>query len=490
MKASELFENVQGFENLQISGIFCDSRKIIPNGIFVCLEGANDDGHLYAGEAEKRGAAIIVAMKKISVNIPVVYVSDTAEALAGLAEKFYNEPAKKLKIIGVTGTNGKTTVTFLIKAILEAEGKKTGLIGTNKCFIGNREMDFTSSMPTTPNALELAQIFDEMVKENVEYAVMEVSSHALSLKRVFGLRFTVGVFTNLTRDHLDFHKTMEEYRKAKAKLFLYSDTGVINTDTAAGLKILSECSCPVISVGLHDAVIMASAVRLGEDFVEFTADEGEGQHKLRLGIPGKFSVYNALCAIGAARALNISYESIAAGLAAVGNVKGRVELVPTETLYRVFIDYAHSPDGLSNILHTAKGFTKGRVIAVFGCGGDRDRTKRAVMGEIAGSLADFSVITSDNPRTENPVAIIEEIKSGIDRTNGEYIIIVNRREAIEYALKNAKEKDTVLLCGKGQETYQIVGTKKYHFDEREIIREILENSTEELSAHKEKTKGD
>ena len=474
MKASELFEDSRGLENVQISGIFSDSRKIIPGGVFVCLKGEKSDGHNYAKEAEKKGASVIVASKKISAGVPVVYVDDTDETLAKLSEKFFGFPSKRLKLVGVTGTNGKTTVTYLVKSILEAAGKKVGIIGTNKCFIGERELDFSSGMPTTPSALELAQIFKEMADSGCEYVVMEVSSHALALKRVFGLRFEVGVFTNLTRDHLDFHKTMEEYLAAKAKLFDISKKGVVNSDSAAGLKIISMCRCPVISVGIHDADILASAISLGEDFVEFTVSESGEKHNLHLNIPGKFSVYNALCAAGAARALGISYESITAGLASAGNVKGRVELVPTDTPYRVFIDYAHSPDGLSNILHTARGFTRGRVIVLFGCGGDRDRTKRAVMGEIAGKLADFSIITSDNPRTENPIDIIEEIKCGIDRTNGEYIIIVNRREAIEYALKTAGERDTVLLCGKGQETYQIIGDKKLHFDEREVIREILD----------------
>ncbi len=474
MKASELFEDSCGLENVQISGIFSDSRKIIPGGVFVCLKGEKSDGHNYAKEAEKKGASVIVASEKISAGVPVVYVDDTDETLAKLSEKFFGFPSKRLRLVGVTGTNGKTTVTYLVKSILEAAGKKVGIIGTNKCFVGERELDFSSCMPTTPSALELAQIFKEMADSDCEYVVMEVSSHALALKRVFGLRFEVGVFTNLTRDHLDFHKTMEEYLAAKAKLFDISKKGVVNSDSAAGLKIISMCRCPVISVGIHDADILASAISLGEDFVEFTVSESGEKHNLHLNIPGKFSVYNALCAAGAARALGISYESITAGLASAGNVKGRVELVPTDTPYRVFIDYAHSPDGLSNILHTARGFTRGRVIVLFGCGGDRDRTKRAVMGEIAGNLADFSIITSDNPRTENPIDIIEEIKCGIDRTNGEYIIIVNRREAIEYALKTAGERDTVLLCGKGQETYQIIGDKKLHFDEREVIREILD----------------
>lgn len=474
MLFSELFENLTNFDEVEISGIFTNSQKIIKNGIFVCLEGCETDGHKYAKEAEKNGAAVIVAEKPISVSIPVIYVDDTKKELARLSQRFYNEPAKKLKLIGVTGTNGKTTVTYMIKSILEADGKRVGIIGTNKCYIGSEELKFETDTPTTPDALQLAQIFDIMVKNRVEYVVMEVSSHALDRERVAGLSYDVGVFTNLTRDHLDYHKTMKEYEKAKEKLFHISKVSVINTDTAAGLRIYSKINTPKISVGINEAEIMASRICLSNDNISFFVHENDEEHIIKLGIPGKFSVYNALCAIGAARAASIGYDSISAGLNSMGNVKGRVEIVPTNTPYRVIIDYAHSPDGLFNILNTAKGFTRGRVIALFGCGGDRDNEKRSQMGEVAGKIADFSIITSDNPRTENPVSIIEEIKLGIDRTNGEYIIIVNRREAIEYALKIAKEADTVLLCGKGQETYQIIGKKKYHFDEREVVKEILE----------------
>lgn len=474
MRACELFEGTLISEDFEVGGIFTDSRKIIPNSVFVCLKGTEENGHQYANEAAERGARLIVAEEEISAPVQVIYKESTVEALSELAERFYGYPADKLKLIGVTGTNGKTTVTFLIKSILEAAGQKTGVIGTNKCFVGDEELDFESNMPTTPNSLELAYIFSEMQKRGAKYVAMEVSSHALALKRVNGLKFDVGVFTNLSRDHLDFHKTMQDYAKTKAKLFDMTAAAVINTDSGTGLKIAAACKCPVVTVGLNeDADISASQICLGGDYVSFVCTENETPRNLRLGIPGKFSVYNALCAVGTAHALGIDYDDIKAGLAAVSNVKGRVELVPTDTDYKVFIDYAHSPDGLLNILNTAKGFTKGRVIAVFGCGGDRDITKRPVMGKIAGDLADFSVITSDNPRCENPVKIIEEIKEGIDRTAGEYIIIVNRREAIEYALKNAKKGDTVLLCGKGQETYQIIGKKKYHFDEREIIKEIL-----------------
>lgn len=476
MIASELFENADGFENVQISGIFGNSQKIKPGGVFVCLKGEKRDGHEFARDAEERGAAVIVASEKTEAGIPVVYVEDTAAAYAGLAQKFYGHPEKKLKLIGVTGTNGKTTVAFLIKAILQAAGKKTGVIGTNKCFAGDKELDFESVMPTTPDAAELAEIFDMMLEENVEYVVAEVSSHALALGRVMGLSFEVGVFTNLSHDHLDFHKTRENYLKAKTKLFDISKKAVVNTDSAAGTEILKTCPEETVTVGIRAAGIRVSQIKLGGDFTEFIVSENNEKYRIRLPIPGKFSVYNALCAIGAARTLGLDYGVIGAALASVGGVKGRAELVPTDTDYKVIIDYAHSPDGLENILHTAKGFTKGRVIVVFGCGGDRDKTKREQMGKIAGEIADFSVITSDNPRSENPVEIIEEIKKGADKTDGEYIIVVNRREAIEYALGAAKKDDTVLLCGKGQETYQIIGDEKIHFDEREIVKEILEKN--------------
>lgn len=473
MTAGELFENAEGFENIEISGIFDNSQKIIPNGVFVCLKGERYDGHDFIAEAEKNKAAVIVAEKKLETSARVVYVKDCTAVYAELCEKFYGNPAKKLKLIGVTGTNGKTTVTHLVGAILEASGRKTGIIGTNRCFVSGRELDFESKMPTTPDAGELARIFDIMQKEGTEYVVMEVSSHALAQKRVHGLEFEVGVFTNLTRDHLDFHKTMENYMSAKEKLFEISKKAVINIDTAPGITLASKCKIPITTVGIHEADIRASQIMLGGDGVEFTVSEKGEEHRAALSIPGKFSVYNALCAIGAARCTKVEYDDICAGLASVKNVRGRAENVPTNTDFNVIIDYAHTPDGLSNILHTVKGFTKGRVIAVFGCGGDRDRTKRPIMGETAGSLADFSIITSDNPRTENPVAIVEEIKIGMDKSGGDYIIIVNRREAIEYALGTAKENDTVVLCGKGQETYQIIGERKVPFDEREIVKKIL-----------------
>lgn len=476
MLAGELFENADGFEDVQISGIFCNSQKIKPGGVFVCLKGEHDDGHRYVENACKRGAAVLVASERVEADVPIVYAEDTAKALAELAQKFYGYPSRELKLIGVTGTNGKTTVTFLIKSILEADGKKVGVIGTNKCFALGRELDFESTLPTTPNALELAELFDIFRKQGIEYVVMEVSSHALSLKRVHGLEFEVGVFTNLTQDHLDFHKTMQNYAKAKAKLFEQSKKAVINIDSSAANMMLKSCNVPTITVGIGEASIRATLVRLGTSSVAFTAREGKNEYTITMPIPGKFSVYNALCALGAARALGVDFRVIGAGLATTDKVKGRVELVPTDTDYKVFIDYAHSPDSLISILQTAKGFTKGRVIVLFGCGGDRDKTKREPMGTAAGELADFTIITSDNPRGENPVEIIEAVKRGIDKTTGEYIIIVNRREAIEYALSIAQRDDTVLLCGKGQETYQLIEGRKIHFDEREIVKEILENN--------------
>lgn len=473
MTAGELFENAAGFENIPISGIFCNSQKIKPGGVFVCLKGMNGNGHDYVNEAQIRGASVIVASEPVKADIPVVFAEDTAAALADLAERFYGFPAKKLRLIGVTGTNGKTTVTFMIKSILTAAGKKTGVIGTNKCFIGDKELEYESTMPTTPNGLELAEIFDIMQREGVEYVVMEVSSHALSLNRVYGLEFEVGVFTNLTRDHLDFHKTMSNYLKAKEKLFTVSKTAVINVDFPSGREVLKNCRIPAITVGVHNADITASQITLCEDYSEFTAEENNGKHKLHVPLPGSFSVYNALCAAGAARALGIRYEYICEGLSHMGKVRGRMEQIPLNTDYKVFIDYAHSPDSLLNVLKTAKEFTNGRVIVLFGCGGDRDKSKREIMGKIAGDTADFSVITSDNPRTENPVAIAEDIKRGMDRSGGEYIIVINRREAIEYALGIAQKGDVVLLCGKGQETYQIIGKEKIPFDERKIVKEIL-----------------
>lgn len=455
-----------------VTDICCNSAKVTDGSAFVAITGFKSDGHNYIPDAIKKGAKVIVAERYISEldtgNETWIIVEDTRVAEAIIGANFYGRPAEKMSIIGITGTNGKTTVTYLVKHILECGGIKTGLIGTNQNMIGDRVIE---TGRTTPDSLELQKLFAEMESAGVECVVMEVSSHALSLSRVYGIEFEVGAFTNLTRDHLDFHKTMENYAAAKAKLFENSRFAVINTDDAYGTKMSENAACSVVKYGTEKSCdVSAQNIELHRSGVEFDAC---GEH-FCLNIPGEFSVYNALCAIGICRCLEIPAADIAHALSSASGVKGRAEIVPTgNTDYTVMIDYAHTPDGIENILNTVRGFAKGRVIIVFGCGGDRDTAKRAMMGKIAGRLADFSIITSDNPRSEEPSKIIDMIVDGISKTDGRYTVVENRRDAIEYALSNAQKDDVIILAGKGHETYQILGSGTIHFDEREIVRDIL-----------------
>ena len=471
MLASELFGSKWTAEDTNINGICIDSRKIGKGDVFICISGMEADGHDFANAAEANGAAAIVAEKPVDVGIPVIIVENTTIEMAKLASKFYNEPEKKLKLVGITGTNGKTTVSYLIKQILETAGKKVGIIGTNDILVGNTPVGIKSSTPTTPNSLELHEIFAKMLEMGAEYVVMEVSSHALDLHRIDGLCYDAGVFTNLTQDHLDYHKTMDNYFAAKKKLFDISKCGIINSDDEYGARLISNIPCRCISVGTKEVDLKAENIEIDALGVRFDVRAFGETYPVQLGISGMFSVYNALCAAGAAYALGIDLNTICAGLKSANGVKGRLERVPTDTDYSVIIDYAHTPDGLENVLNAVNSFKKGRCIAVFGCGGDRDSTKRPIMGEIGARLADLAVITSDNPRTEAPEKIVADVVSGIK--DGEYKVIVNRKEAIGYALSVAQKDDVVLLAGKGQETYQIIGKEKTHFDEREIVREFL-----------------
>lgn len=465
--------------NVEITGIAYDSRKVTKGNVFVCIKGYETDGHKFAKSAVENGAAVIVAESEIDVDIPVVYVKNARTVIAELACKFYNNPSEKLSLIGITGTNGKTTITYLVKSILEAAGKSVGIIGTNQNIIGDKVLLTKSTTPTTPNALELQQLFTEMVYNGAEYVVMEVSSHALELERVHGCTFDVGVFTNLTQDHLDFHKTMEGYLNAKAKLFKISKKGVVNFDDNAGKEIYRRAECKdIMRVGMvDDCDLRAENIKFSSRGAVFDLIYQGKRYPAKIQIPGRFSVYNAVCAAGAAIQAGIDIKTVISGLEKAPGVVGRVEVVPTDTDYTVIIDYAHTPDGLENIINCVKGFAEGRTITLFGCGGDRDNSKRAVMGEIAGRLSDYSIITSDNPRTEDPETIVREIEQGMKRTDGKYTLITDRREAIAYALDIAKKGDVIILAGKGQETYQIIGKEKHDFDERiEVYRHLKEKS--------------
>ncbi|MCD8390221.1 MAG: UDP-N-acetylmuramoyl-L-alanyl-D-glutamate--2,6-diaminopimelate ligase [Firmicutes bacterium] len=463
-------------DEIEITGIAYDSRNVLPGNIFVCIKGFESDGHIYAKKAVENGAAVIVAQDEIDIDVPVWYVKNSRRELAKLSCKYYGNPSEKFKLIGVTGTNGKTTTTYLIKDILEKAGKRVGVIGTNQNVIGDKVLVTQSTTPTTPNSLELQQLFSEMAAGDAEFVVMEVSSHALELDRVYGCRFDVGVFTNLTQDHLDFHKTMENYLKAKERLFDISEKGVVNYDDDYGKRITEEKECDFLKTGFGGGCdLTVSNMSISADGDEFDVSyKGETYH-MHLSIPGKFSVYNAVSAIGAAIQLGIDMETIQAGIRDAKGVVGRVEVVPTDTDYTVIIDYAHTPDGLENIIKAVKEFAKGRVITLFGCGGDRDTTKRKIMGEIAGRFSDYSIITSDNPRTEDPISIVAMIEEGIKETGAEYTVIVDRRKAIDYALHFAEKDDVIILAGKGQETYQIIGKEKRDFDERVVVWQCLNN---------------
>ena len=479
MTLSELLKDVNikkidGGGSMKISGIACDSRKVKPGNVFVCITGYETDGHKYAKSAVENGAVAVVAEHDLpTVDVPCVIVDNTRKAMSEMAATFYDYPYKKFKLIGITGTNGKTTTTYLIKSILEHLGKKVGLIGTNQNMIGDMIMETSR---TTPDSLELMQLFDMIASHNVDYVVMEVSSHALALDRVTACTFDVGAFTNITQDHLDFHKTMEEYLAAKSILFNICNTGVVNKDDARSEYLIENARCRnMITYGINqDCDLKASNIILNEDGVKFDINYGGMEEHVDLPIPGEFSVYNALTAIGCCMAENIPLDLAVDGLHSAKGVKGRIEIVRTPgTNYTVIIDYAHTPDGLLNVINAIRGFAKGRIVTLFGCGGDRAASKRPIMGKIAGELSDFCIVTSDNPRTEDPEKIIKQVVEGVKQTDCDYEVITNRFSAIEYALDHAKKNDIILLAGKGHETYQVLGKDTIKFDEREIVQKLL-----------------
>lgn len=474
MTLGELLEGIEIVEtnadmSMEIGGISMNSKETKAGEIFVCICGVLADGHNFAHAAAEKGAVCAIIERDIEdFNLPFVKVFNSRKALAQISANFYNHPASKLKIIGITGTNGKTTVTYLVKAILEAAGHKVGLIGTNRNMLGDKVME---TQRTTPDSLQLQELLSIMVDEGMEYLVMEVSSHALDMYRVEGIEFEVGAFTNLTRDHLDYHGTMENYFQAKCKLFEKSKVGVVNVDDEYGAKIASMFGGKIKGISARQTSdIYASDIVLHPQSVEFVCNEDT---KISLNIPGKFSVYNALVAIGICRELGCDTKKIADGLSRAKGVMGRAEVLDIGKDYTVIIDYAHTPDGLENILKTMRGFCKGRLIVLFGCGGDRDATKRPIMGAIAAELADFCVVTSDNPRSEESKRIIEDILAGMKGAKSQYTAIESRFDAIKYALENARKDDIIVLAGKGHETYQILKNETIHFDEREVVKEII-----------------
>ena len=475
IKGLEIAE-LKGDMDIDIKGIAYDSRKVRVGYLFVCIDGTMTDGHDYVGQALDNGAVAFIVQKEIALpeDASVIRTNNTRYALAYVSDVFFSHPSGSFKLTGITGTKGKTTTTFMVKSILESAGQKVGLVGTLGSRIGDRTL-YTER--TTPESHDLQSLFAEMVEEQVQSVVMEVSSQGLALHRVSCCEYEIGVFTNLTKDHIGpkEHSSMEEYLRAKCKLFNMCKKGLVNLDSEFAPAIIKEAECEMLTFGIDSAAdIRAVGVVKHPQSVEFKViTPWWPENEIKVNIPGKFSVYNALAAIGVCGLLGISPEAVEAGLEKV-QVPGRAELVDTGRDFSVMIDYAHTPDSLDNILTTVKDYAPGRVVSLFGCGGDRDRTKRPMMGEISGKLADFTVITSDNPRTEEPSAIVGDIEEGIKRTDGKYVVIVDRREAIKYALDNAQPGDVVVLAGKGHETYQTFRDKTIHFDEREIVRDILD----------------
>lgn len=483
MKLKKLLENISVLEmctdpEIEITSVSSDSRKISENAAFVCLSGLKQDGRMYIPSAFEKGAVVAICEKAPNEKYPYVLVEDARAALPVLLSNLYSHPEMSFqRIIGITGTNGKTTTSFMLKSIFEAAGHKTGLIGTTKYLVDNEEyqVDKNAAFLTTPDPELLFALFDAMRSKGVDTVIMEASSHALALKKLTGVPFDLGIFTNLTQDHIDFHKTMEEYLKAKKSLFYVAKEGIFNSDDTAFCSITSGVTAGVTSYGTNEnSDFCAKKVFSHNDRgIRYLLKEKEKCFEISLPVSGEFNIYNSLAAIAAARKCGIAMEDVQKGLLAMEGVKGRIERIPTETAYSVFIDFAHTPDALDNILTTLRGFTKGKLVTLFGCGGDRDRTKRPLMGEIACRKSDFVIVTSDNCRSEKKEDIIRDILVGVENKGTPFVAITDRTEAIHFAIDNAKEGDVILLAGKGHEEYEIDNTGKHDYSEKKIVLEYI-----------------
>lgn len=478
---------ITGDDSMEITGLTADSRQVKPGCLFVCLTGYTVDGHLYAAQAVQHGAVAVLSEKDLDVPATVVRVPDTRRAMAMLADRFYGSPTRELKLIGVTGTNGKTTTTHLIDKILRDQCKKTGLIGTIHMRIGDVTEDVKN---TTPDALDLQKSFRRMREVDTEYAIIEVSSHALEMGRVRGCNVHTAVFTNLTQDHLDYHKTMENYRYAKSLLFSQLGnsydpdrlkTAVLNADDEASGLYATVTPARVLTYGIdHPADVRATDIEVTGKGTAFTVQTYAGSLRMNLKLMGKFNVYNALAATAVALAEGISLEAIRNSLEEVAGVNGRFESVDAGQPFTVLVDYSHTPDSLENALATIKEFAKQRIFCIVGCGGDRDRTKRPIMAKIATTYADQTVLTSDNPRSEEPQAIIDDMLAGLTGVDQDrYTAVVDRREAIRCAVSQARPGDVILIAGKGHETYQIIKDQVLPFDDREVAREAIATYNQE-----------
>ena len=478
MKLQELIKNLNVLEinadpELEISGVSYDSRAAQKGDLFVAIKGFEADGHRFIPKAAENGAVAVLCEKKPKIDIPYVLVSDSRYGLAIVSRDFFGNPAAEMKMIGITGTSGKTSSSYLIKHMLESKlDAKVGLIGTNGNMIGD---EFLHTEHTTPESYELHKLFRHMADSGCTHVVMEVSSHSLTLERVAGIHFDVALYTNLSQDHLDFHGSMEEYAAAKKALFNMCELGCFNLDDAWAEFMMEGAACRSMSFSAekNTADLIAKDIRLTADGVRFAAVCGDELCLTKLGIPGMFSVYNALGVMSVGLALGISLADCADAMSSAKGVKGRLEIVPTGRDFSVVIDYSHKPDALEKVLKTLKPVTRGRLIALFGCGGDRDKLKRPIMGQIAADNADMVVVTSDNPRTEEPEEIIRDIVAGIKNKRTPTKVICDRREAIAWAIDNAAPGDVLLLAGKGHEDYQVIGHEKRHMDEREIVADCL-----------------
>jgi UDP-N-acetylmuramoyl-L-alanyl-D-glutamate--2,6-diaminopimelate ligase len=471
-----------GNHDLEIENIAFDSRKVRQGGLFVAIPGGKHNGSTFIKEALDKGAIAIITEASLeslpslyidSENISLMRVADSRESLAIVSANFYENPSAHLNLTGITGTNGKTTLTYILEALAKADGKSTGVIGTIDCHFGETKIPATM---TTPESLDLNQNLRKMVDAGIADCFLEVSSHSLSQKRVFGMNFDVGIFTNLSRDHLDFHSDMEEYKNAKAELFRGNKVRVpiINIDDQAGKEFAAELKGDVVSTGINSSAdFSAENISLTAVESRFTLKTPNGPTEIRTNLLGEHNIYNLLSASAYALAQDMSLDMIQAIFRNIPSIPGRFELISEGQNFSVLVDYAHTEDALSKAITAAKAFTEGKVIVVFGCGGDRDKGKRGGMGRVATEKADFTVITSDNPRTEDPEKIVADILEGISASSS-HTAILNRQEAIEYAISRAKKNDLVLIAGKGHEDYQILGTEKKYFDDREVARKFLE----------------
>lgn len=486
MKLNSVLLNIEGIKakgdlDIEIKGIESNSKNVKKGFMFVAISGFSSDGHDFIQNAIENGANVIVAeniekIKKIKIpeDIVLIIANNTREFLALSSCNFYKNPSKRFKLIGITGTKGKTTTTFMIKEILEKAGKKVGLIGTVATYINGKKIG--DSERTTPESLELQKLFNKMVEEKVEYVVMEVSSQSLKLHRVDGCNFDLVAFTNFSEDHISEkeHPDMQDYFESKLKLFNMCKIGFVNIDDLYGNKIPKMFpESEITGYGIDNyGNVLAKDITITNSYVDFRVKLTDKNERVKVDIPGRFTVYNALCAICICKKLGIDSESIKTALEKV-KVPGRSEMVENKLEIPIMIDYAHSPESLESILHAVKSYTRGRVISVFGCGGDRDTRKRPLMGEISGKIADYTIITSDNPRTEKPENIVKQIEKGIKKTKGNYETIVDRTKAIEKAIKMSNKNDIIVLAGKGHEPYQEINGVKHPFDERIIVRDII-----------------